>query len=169
MKAVILLVLLMGASVNSRAVDILHSHRIWVHQYTRWEKAPPEVESRISTASATVLYFRADGKFRMVDCLLIKGKRSLGISNGDGLNIYIGEWSERDNVINVSYRLIERTVPMIGEVLPSPVRTSTVTFKGKRNRSAKISPLARLTFEGKEYAPTFTLDEKSVQSVIGNQ
>ncbi len=169
MKAIILLLLLLTIPTESQAADVLRSHRVWVYQHTRWEKAPPEVESRISTASATVLYFRDDGKFGMVDCFLIKGRRSLGISNGDGLNIYVGEWSEKDGVINVSYRLVERTVRMIGETLPSPVQTAIVSYKDKRNRSARISPAARLVFNGKEYAPTFTLDEKSVQSIIGNQ
>ena len=58
---------------------------VWVTEDIKWEKAPRDYHPNLSTGSATVLYFRPDGRFGMMHCRLNKGPNYLVVTATDRL------------------------------------------------------------------------------------
>ncbi len=83
---------------------------LWWHINGDWESPPPEAGLKERFASATVLLFCPDGKFKMVDCEVIEKSGIVTISRGDGLNFYAGTWKRSYTEVAVKYRLAVATI-----------------------------------------------------------
>ena len=145
MRGIIFTLLLLMPSIVC-AGDAARPPEVLVSQSIRWIKAPAAYRRSLQWGNATILYFGADGKFGMADGVLNREGRTLSVSHGDGLNIYAGEWSEESGVLKVSYCLVGRTTPQVGEILPGPIQTQSGQFR----RSA--TP-AEFTFLGRSFVP----------------
>lgn len=99
----------------------------------------------------------------MVDCVLNREGRSLVISRGDGLNIYVGRWSEEVGVLKVDYRLAERTVPRIGEKLPGHTQTAAVGLQRGRRKGSLST---RLSFLDKVFMPESKLPANEMRALF---
>jgi len=105
---------------------------VWVTRDIRWEKAPPEYNPNLSTGSATVLYFRSDGRFGLMYCRLNKGPNYLVVSNGDGQVVSEGYWEMQAEGLKVRYRLIFQTVSRVPpEELPGPEEKALITMTAR--------------------------------------
>lgn len=166
MKWLMLSVLILVMPNAGQASEVLHKHQLWVTQNIQWKKAPSEHHPKLSYGVATVLYFGPDGKFGMIDCVLNKEGRSLTVSAGDGINVYSGEWSEQNGLLTVSYRAVSKTVTAVGETLPGPIQTATVTLDVGGNQKAKRRAMLRLNFKGSTYIPTAQLDVEYVTTLL---
>ena len=92
----------------------------WLPVNVKWEHAPPDINSKLETGSATVLYCDEQGRFAVVGCVINREPgRYTTVSEGDGQVISFGEW---DGHLpgHVKFRLISRTVERVGETLPGP-------------------------------------------------
>ncbi|MBZ5500550.1 MAG: hypothetical protein LAP85_29520 [Acidobacteriia bacterium] len=124
-----LAVVLSVLQIHSEAALLLKGSEIWATRDIKWEKAPPEYNPNLSSGSATILYFRSDGRFGMIHCRLNKGQNYMVVSLGDGQVVYEGFWKPDGDEIIVRYRLMYRTVSVIGEKLPGPEISSAVQLK----------------------------------------
>ena len=117
----------------------------WVTVKMRWEHAPRYVNPKLETASTAVLYFDANQHFANVGCVVDREPgRYITISAGDGQLVSYGNW-DGHLPEKVRYRLISRTVPRLGEMLPGPWQSELVIsnrkgyllFKGELYRKSK--------------------------------
>ena len=106
MKWLVLAVLILVPQSTGRATSLHRLRPVWITQSIKWEEPPAPYNRTQRYGYAKVLYFGSDGKFGMIECVLIKKSDSLAISAGDGQNVYAGEWSEQNGILTVSYRLV---------------------------------------------------------------
>jgi hypothetical protein len=162
MTTAFLVVLLLVTQIGDRFHDFLRTHQVWVSQNISWQKAPSGYSRKLSTATATVLYFGPGQKFGMLDCVLNKEGRSLTISHGDGLNVYTGEWVNTDALL-VKYRLVSVAVePVGGEKLPGPWQTVNARLGAEHRGKAKAHSSPQLIFNGRVFEPTAKLKNDQV-------
>jgi hypothetical protein len=128
---------------------------VWVSKNLHWQKAPKEYNPHLSTTSAMVLYLRADGRFGMMYCRLNKGANYTVVSQGDGQDIYGGTWRDLGDKIEARYRLIERTVPKIGEKIPGAEVVTLVRKARARSTAVELEfDSNRLVAFGRELPPS---------------
>jgi hypothetical protein len=101
---------------------------IWMHLNTDWTHAPPEVESDVSTASATLVRFSQDHEFAMLHCVLYKTPDRVQIGAGDGYVVLLGEWSAEDGAVSASYRHVYETIRTVGGADTSLVQSGPVVM-----------------------------------------
>jgi hypothetical protein len=121
--------LLLGfvVGVFGQGLPKVSGNDVWITREISWHRAPPEYNPNLSTGSATILYFRPDGRFGLMHCRLNKGPTYLVVSHGDGQAISEGSWKVQPDGIAVSYRLVSTSVPRIpSEKLPGPEKSSTI-------------------------------------------
>ncbi len=122
---------------------------IWATRDVKWEKAPAEINPNLSAGRATILYFRSDGRFGLMYCLLLRVPKSIAVSRGDGQVIYEGSWVQDRNTVRVRYRLVYRTVRIVGEKLPGPEITDVLQMRsGTRGQSN-----GEITMDGRVFVP----------------
>ena len=79
----------------------------------KWEHAPPDINPKLETGSATVLYLDGQGHFAIVGCVINREPgRYTTVSVGDGQVVSYGKWDGRLPG-HVKYRLISRTVERV--------------------------------------------------------
>jgi hypothetical protein len=124
----------------------------WVAAASKWVDAPKEVAPDEQWSQTAVLYFGKDHKFALIYCTVIRvPKKYMNISNGDPRGVYRGEWAINENTISLTYRLVERTVPIQGQVLPGPLQHSAL----------KMPKESILNFDGKQFRREAALDESA--------
>jgi hypothetical protein len=129
----------------------------WMQRRIKWASAPPDINPRLQTGEASVLYFKRDRTFSLVYCTINRVESEyLTISHGDGQVIYQGEWTQDHANVTVTYRLVHRTVAIIGENLPGPVN------RGQILRSGPC-----LLFKGQTYCRSAALDRSVAEVVEG--
>jgi hypothetical protein len=117
MKKLLLFLLLSSCGAIAQPVKTAGA---WLPVNVKWEHAPPDINPKLETGTATVLYFDGKGHFAIIGCVINREPgRYTTVSAGDGQVISFGEW---DGHLpgNVKYRLISRTVERAGETLPGP-------------------------------------------------
>jgi hypothetical protein len=142
MRTVLFGLLLLNVPASAQ---ILKTIGAWMPVHVKWDHAPPSVNPKLETGSATVLYFDERGRFAVVGCVINREPgRYTNLSAGDGQVVSLGEW---DGHLpgHVKYRLISRTVERVGEALPGPwheemlasTPTGYLRFKGELYRRMK--------------------------------
>jgi hypothetical protein len=124
----------------------------WLPVNVKWQHAPPEINPKLETGSATVLYFDQQGHFAIVGCVINREPgRYTTVSAGDGQVVSLGEWDSHLPG-HVKYRLVSRTVERVGETLPGPWQEEKLTstpkgylrFKGELYRRVEdLAPSVR--------------------------
>jgi len=153
MKKIILLLLLICPAV----AQTVKTTGAWMPVEMKWEHAPPEVNARLETAQARVLYFGDGGNIALIECVVNREQgRYTTISRGDGQVVFTGEW---DGHLpgEVKYRLVSRTVALEGEKLPGPWQ------QGK----LKAADKGQLMFDGKLYRQVNALSQSSLELLRG--
>jgi hypothetical protein len=151
MKKIILL-LLCGCAAFAQGVKPTGA---WLPVHVKWEHAPPSINPKLETGATTVLYFDEHGRFAVIECVVNREPgRYTTVSHGDGQVVSLGEW---DGHLpgQVKYRLVSRTVPLKGEMLPGAWHKEKLTS----------TPKGYLMFEGKLYRPVEGL-EPSVRELL---
>src|SRR5579863_353906 len=65
----------------------------WLPVNVKWQHAPPEINPKLETGSATVLYFDQQGHFAIIGCVINREPgRYTTVSAGDGQVVSLGEW-----------------------------------------------------------------------------
>jgi hypothetical protein len=86
---------------------------------TPWTYAPPEFESRIRTAPATVLLFRANGEYAEHHFWVIEQPdKTLLMSLGDPHVVAVGTWRRGGRGAIAMRRIVDNSVPLI---CPDPI------------------------------------------------
>ncbi len=123
----VLLLGLLAAELFGQGLPSAKGKDVWITKNVKWEKAPKDYNPNLSTGSATVLYFKSDGRFGMMHCRLNKGPNYLVVSNGDGQVVLEGTWEARPEGMEVHYRLMMTSVPRIPpETLPGPEQQALI-------------------------------------------
>jgi hypothetical protein len=113
-------------SIRSQPFPDVTGGEVWIAKEINWEKVPPDVGPKLESGSATLLYFRKDGRFGLMQCRLNKGPEYLAVSLGDGQAVYEGTWELHGDEISVKYHLTYRTVLRVGERVPGPEQSQTI-------------------------------------------
>lgn len=132
MKNKQLLLLLFLASLCAAQSNI-QPEWVVVSSPMHWESPPPELHTKIKSASATIRVFFPSGEYGEVSCYLIRqGDGSISISRGDGEVVAIGSWQQQDNDVVIRSRVVYRTVVIIGK--PIPEAESIESLKAAKER-----------------------------------
>jgi hypothetical protein len=152
MKKLFLVLLLWSCGAVAQTVQTVGA---WLPVDVKWEHAPADINQKLETGSATVLYFDAEGHFAMVGCVINREPgRYTTVSVGDGQVVSYGVW-DKHLPGHVKYRLISRTVERVGETLPGPWQEEKLT----------ATPKGYLWFKGELYRRVKDL-EPSVREVL---
>jgi hypothetical protein len=88
---------------------------VYVSHPLKWEAPPRKVHLNIKTASAEIVILYPSGELSVVGCLLIKQRDGrVTISQGDGEVVKAGSWTSDGDVLNLTSRVVYRTVARIG-------------------------------------------------------
>jgi hypothetical protein len=129
----------------------------WLRTDVRWVKAPRDVNPHLEAGQAEILYFRADHSLAIIYCTVNRvPKKYEKISNGDGQGIYSGKWEMQGEEIAIEYRLVSRTVKIVGEALPGPIQYGTIKTSN-----------TFLTFDRKRFLRTVGLDDSTAEALQG--
>jgi hypothetical protein len=119
----------LGAGVSAQPLRAPQG--AWLQDGTKWYKAPKEINAKLTSGRATILYFGPDHTFSLIYATV---NRVLGeyevICNGCGQVVYSGTWEVVEKAIKVKYRLVTRTVQVPGEQLPGPLKEETARIDG---------------------------------------
>lgn len=146
--------------------DLVQRNVLWVTQGIQWHKAPKQVNARLRTGEATVLYFGSNKMFGIVDCVINREGDNWTISHGDGQNAYKGEWSEQGDALAVRYRLVYRTVRSIGEILPGPQQMTIIQITQEVQKRTKRDASPRIIFRGRVFVPAKEMRVEDVLSYL---
>lgn len=150
MKVLAILLLLLSQSSVTVSPKQFAVEGAWLETDSKWIHAPKGVAPHGRWSQTAVLHFAKDHKFTLIYCTVIKGpKKSMNISNGDPRGVYRGAWTIHDDLISLTYQLVEQTVILQGQKLPGPVQHANI----------KISGEPTLNFEGKRFRRESALDE----------
>ncbi len=93
-----------------------------------WE-TPPPLESTTCYSSSNLIYFDSSGYFKFIRQYFYKQCQSDTISLGaEGWIFYGGEWKISNNVLIITYRLLDRTIKIAGEEIPSEIIVDSITI-----------------------------------------
>lgn len=162
----VLLLLLTTAILSTMAGSVMPStlEGAWITRDIHWTPAPAAVERGLRTGEAAVLYFGPERSFALIYCVIYRARDRYAISAGDGQVVYIGSWRPGANgSIDVEYRLVSRTVGVVGETLPGKVERGTIKIT-PRQLEFKTQPYMRLQALDADaqrlYSANLPLDEK---------
>ena len=86
------------------------SNRSVVAKRREWINAPAELNARLQTGQAAILYFGADHSFAIIYCVVNRvPKQYVTISHGDGQVVYLGKWAAAGDQVSATYRLTSHT------------------------------------------------------------
>lgn len=130
----------------------------WIEDHVNWQRAPADVNPHLQTGQAAVLYFAKDHSFAVIYCTVNRRpERRMTVSNGDPRGVYKGEWASNGDVVTVTYRLVQATIPPPGQQIPGALERSTIEVSGK----------SALVFEGKTFHREVRLDSSAHEAVYG--
>jgi len=106
----------------------------WISTDIPWTNAPESVERGLRTGEAAVLYFGPGRSFTLIYCVIYHSGKRYAISAGDGQVVYTGSWRPcaADGTIEVEFRLVSRTVTIIGERLPGKLERGIIRTTPQR-------------------------------------
>jgi hypothetical protein len=163
LKKVLLLLTLSPALLGQGKTASYRSARFvpegtWIQKALKWDRAPRQIQPRPETAPAALIYFYPDHKFAFFYGLVLRyGKRTPGVSAGDGLTIYRGTWDRVEGGIKVRYRLEERTIAKDGEKIPGECTNGLIRFENNG-----------LLFQGIQFKGEPGMDEDVLRVVLGS-
>jgi hypothetical protein len=158
MKIFILLLLLLSQSSIAAAPIQTEMEGAWLEVDSKWINAPKDVAPHEQWSQTAVIYFGKDHKFALINCTVYRvPKKYMTISNGDPRGVYTGEWRIDDEMVDLTYQLVERTIVLEGQKLPGPVQHATI----------KISSGPTLGFAGKQFRREAALDESAGRAISG--
>ena len=132
----------------------------------KWEKAPREINPKLSAAAATMVYFAGNGEFGLLSGTVYKEAHRISASAGDGESVYVGTWSADGNTIRVIYQLIYHDIRAVGEQLPGPAQKVNFQFD-QATRLLKASGSTGLKLDGWEYEINLELSKATVEAQLG--
>ncbi len=122
-----LLLAFVVAKLFAQGLPSVKGNDVWVTKSIKWARAPRDYNPNLSSGSATVLYFRPDGRFGMMHCRLNRGPNYLVVSYGDGQVVFEGTWKAQRTGIAVRYRRVTASVSRVPpEQFPGPEETALV-------------------------------------------
>src|SRR5436190_3280814 len=139
-RVTLVAVLMFGAIYSSsEQVEKVALAGAWLQSDVKWTNAPAEINARLQSGEATVLYFRPDHSFALINCVVNRVPiEYMTISHGDGQVVYLGRWAAAGDQITVTYRLVSRTVEIKSEKVPGPFKRGTIkTSHAVLNMSAR--------------------------------
>jgi hypothetical protein len=107
---------------------------VWLSQNIRWQHAPKEYNAELQYGSGTIVYFREDGKFGRLKCVLNRVGQRLNVSLGDGFSVEQGTWTAAGNRLNIRHRVVAESLPPIGAVYPGPESVGVARVAGTAER-----------------------------------
>jgi hypothetical protein len=148
---ILLLVLPLVASSQQGRV----AEGAWLRSDIKWSKAPKEINPKLQYAPTGIIYFGADHTFALVYATVNRVPDEYEvISNGDGQEIYLGTWNAAGSALALKYRLVERTVRLLGEALPGPTKEETARQIG-----------SVIVFRGHSFRRSSALDQSAHEFV----
>jgi len=103
----------------------------WLQDGIKWANAPKEINPRLSSGRAAIVYFGPNHAFAVIYATVNRVQRQYEvICNGCGQVVYSGTWEIDKKTIKVKYRLVSRTVEVAGEQLPGPLKEDTANLEG---------------------------------------
>jgi len=149
--ALVILLIISGCSKQ----DSGPSAGAWIRNDASWVAPPKEINPRLQSAPAAILYFGADHTFSLIYARVNRVPKEYEvISNGDGQEIYLGTWTTNGVNIDLKFRLVERTVRSPGENLPGPALAETAQLKA-----------AGIVFRGHSFSRDAELDSSVTEFV----
>lgn len=133
---------------------------VWVARRGKWVSGPP-VAHGLRFATGTILFFKADGSFAMIEATINKNSSGTAISQGDGYVVYSGTWSEEGSKIRVHYRLLYKTLKLPGENVPGPYmnQVGSVVQTGKQQT---------LELSGRRFSPDPTIQTSELNQIVSS-
>jgi hypothetical protein len=157
MKNLIPLLLLVCIPVHVSGFDGSQFQGAWLQNGIRWINAPRDINPRLQSGEAAVLFFEEDHKFALIYCAVGRvPKEYMNISHGDPRGVFIGKWDVHGDEIAIEYRLVDRTIQLKGEKLPGPIQSATI------KASHDI-----LNFNGKTFRRSRELDKSAAEVMSG--
>jgi len=144
-----------GASSADEGSKVLRQHAVWIQEGISWERPEGETDPHRSYAATRFLYFGADGKFGVFQGIVIKTRKGMALSEGDGEMVFGGGWKLANEGVPVSYRLVSWYKIMLREGQKPPVVPGEVVHGEIRLEKSDAQPRSgwHLEFEGKRYEP----------------
>jgi hypothetical protein len=102
----------------------------WIPVQMHWVHAPPQINPKLETGEAAIIFFGRDGQFVVVQGVINReAGRYMTLSQGDGQVIFLGKWN---GILpgKVIYRLTSRSVALEGEKLPGPWHEEHISIVG---------------------------------------
>jgi hypothetical protein len=87
---------------------------VWRQKHIRWIDAPKDLGYKERGGNSGILRFSEDGSFTLVYTVIYQRPRSENPSQGDSWTIYFGHWKRLGDVIEVTYSIKYRDIPMVG-------------------------------------------------------
>jgi hypothetical protein len=143
------------AAFTQRSSKIIEQHPVWIQEGISWDRIEGETDPDRTYAGARLLYFGPDGKFGVFQGVVIKTRKSMALSEGDGEMVFGGEWNLVNGAALVSYRLVSWYKIMLREGQKPPVVPGEV-LHGKVQlvkSDVQSEPGWHIEFEGKKYVP----------------
>ena len=143
------------AAAPQQNSKILKQHAVWIQEGISWDRMEGDDDPHRTYAGARLLYFGPDGKFGVFQGIVIKTRKSMALSEGDGEMVFGGEWKLVNNDVSVSYRLVSWYKIMLRESQKPPVVPGEVLHGEIRleKSQAQTKSAWYLEFEGKKYEP----------------
>jgi hypothetical protein len=165
----LLLVPCSGASSGDESSRVLKQHAVWLQEGISWDRPEGETDPHRSYAAARLLYFGPDGKFGVFQGIVIKTRKSMALSEGDGEIVFGGEWKLANDEIPVSYRMVSWYKIMLREGQEQPVVPGEVLHGEIRLKKADVRSGSgwQVEFEGKKYEPEAGFKAPELRSHLG--
>jgi hypothetical protein len=100
----------------------------WLQQKISWQKAPPEIDSKLSAGSASAFYFGPDGTLKYWSGTVYKRGGLITVSVGDAETTGNGHWVFDGDTVHASFRKIYADVRLVGEKFPGAEQTLDLHF-----------------------------------------
>jgi hypothetical protein len=138
-----------------QSAKILKQHSVWIQEGISWDRIEGDTDPHRSYAGARLLYFGPDGKFGVFQGVVIKTRKRMALSEGDGEMVFGGDWKLVNDEVPVSYRLVSWYKIMLREGQKPPMVPGEVLHGEIRLERSDVQSRSgwHLEFEGKKYEP----------------
>lgn len=135
---------------------LIANDAVWLSQLD-WRKKPKGVEG--DYAHGVVIQFRREGEVRSAECILLRNRGQISVSEGDGFTRYVGTWSIRDRAIHMRSRIETPTRLLSRPFVVGDFRDLDGTLSEDR-----LGPKLRLG--NRTYCPERTISPESIQFLL---
>jgi hypothetical protein len=115
-----------GAQSKSATKFALNPY--WLQQKISWQKAPPEIDPKLSAGSASAFCFGPDGTLKYWSGTVYKKDGLITVSAGDAETIGTGHWVFEGDTVHASFRKIYADVRLVGEKFPGDEKALDLHF-----------------------------------------